>query len=103
MSAGEVVLEVLGAGGWVRVGSIGEAEPCGSFTSHGPLRRDVIVFGWMEGRPGVWLSQAGVDVENEAVRGITSVGFDLLSDLREPLVLEDGPAERRRKIRLSLA
>jgi hypothetical protein len=55
----EVVLEVLGVDGWVMVGGVGEAEPPGSISSESGFDRQVYVFGWIDGAPGVWRSEFG--------------------------------------------
>lgn len=74
---------ITGNAAWVSIGSVCENEPPGSITSKPPYApREVFVFGWYEGGPGVWRSIGGVDVETAAVREITSVGFELLADLR---------------------
>lgn len=73
------------AGEWERLGSVSEVEPPGSISSRSGEAREVYVFGWLEGVCGVWRSVAGVDVENDAVREVTSLGFDLVSDLAQPL------------------
>ena len=80
----EVILETEAEDGWSRIGSQSEVEPPGSFDTEGPVGREVILFGWYEGKAGVWQSRAGIDQANAAVRVIDSIGLDLLSDLAEP-------------------
>jgi hypothetical protein len=90
----QVVLEVQrgpnGMGPWAQVGSVAEAEPAGSVHSDEPDGfRYVYLFGWLpDGQrppghlvPGVWISVLGVDVENEAVREVSSVALRQLADL----------------------
>lgn len=81
MGGPEVVLEAKGASGWVRAGSVGDAEPPGSLSSAEPNGRQVYIFGWWEGAPGVWRSHGGLDAGNDALRAITTSGFDRLADL----------------------
>jgi hypothetical protein len=95
----EVVLEVQrgpGVGPWAQVGSVADFEPPGSLHSDEPDGyRYVYLFGWLpDGQrpagnlvPGVWISVLGVDVENEAVRDVSSVALRQLADLA------DGPYE----------
>lgn len=73
---------------WARVGSIGEVEPVASFKSESVDQRRVFLFGWLDGKPGVWESKAGLDVETEAVRALDSLGIEQLSDLAEPFHLK---------------
>jgi hypothetical protein len=50
----------------------------------------------------VWESVAGFDVETAAVREITSLGLELLSDLSEPYELEIIRKGLRMPVRFSL-
>jgi hypothetical protein len=80
----EVVLEVRQPSGWHRVGSVSELEPPGSLHSEEPDGyRYVYLFGWWQDTPGVWISVGGVDVGNDAVREISTVGLRQLADLSE--------------------
>ncbi len=80
----EVVLEVKTTEGWEVVGGVSEVEPPGSFTSRSGDAREVYMFGFYEGGPGVWLSVGGWDTNNDAVREVHSLGWDRVSDLAEP-------------------
>jgi hypothetical protein len=79
----EVVLELRSTGAWHRVGSVGEAEPPGSFSAEVGGRREVYVFGWLAdgSGPGVWRSTSGVDLESPAFRAVLSAGLELIADL----------------------
>jgi hypothetical protein len=70
------------AGAWQEVSSVSANEPTGSISSDDPTtgRRQVFVFGWLDGAPGVWRSRAGFDVANDAIREIHTTGLDLLTD-----------------------
>jgi hypothetical protein len=69
------------AGTWQEVSSVNAVEPTGSISSDPTTgRRQVFVFGWLDGAPGVWRSRAGFDVANPAVRVIHTAGLDLLTD-----------------------
>jgi hypothetical protein len=98
----EVVLEVLGAPGWIRVGGVGPDEPPGSMSLNDWDGRDVVMFGWWEGIPGIWRSVGGVDVETGSWREIHSLGLEQLSDLAQPYVRDYGLAGARRRIRWRL-
>lgn len=82
--AEEVLVETLAPGGWVSIGTVSEVEPPGSMSSFDDEGRRVLVFGWWDGKPGVYQSRAGFDIETEAFRQIETLGLDLLSDLTEP-------------------
>jgi hypothetical protein len=84
----EVLMEAQTAQGWTRIGSVSEVEPPGSLSHTGPGGRQVLMFGFYDGAAGVWESQLGFDVENSAVREITTLGLERLSDLAEPFYLE---------------
>jgi hypothetical protein len=80
----EVVLEIHVEGQWKRVGSVAEFLPGGSISSEEPDGRQVYIFGWVAGDgPAVWRSTGGFDVENPAIREISSVGLDRLADLHQ--------------------
>lgn len=81
-------MEAQTPNGWVRIGSVGEAEPPGSISSDEVGGRRLMMFGWHQDSPGVWESTAGFDVENAAVRAITSLGLEQLSDLAKPYYVE---------------
>ncbi len=82
---GAVMLEVAGPdGGWTRIGTVGPGDPAGTFTSEGPDGRDLYVFGWRDGAPGLWRSTAGADVATGAARAYVTAGLALVSDLAVP-------------------
>jgi hypothetical protein len=68
------------AGAWQEVSSVSANAPTGSISSDEPPRRQVFVFGWIDGTPGVWRSRIGFDVADAAVRVIHTTGLDLLTD-----------------------
>jgi hypothetical protein len=76
------VMQVTQGEEWRELESVGQ-DLMGSFTdtTHG---RDVLLFGWRDGQVGVWRSEGGYDQELAGLRGVTSLGLELLSDLREP-------------------
>jgi hypothetical protein len=87
MSAVVLELHRRSKGEWEQVGIVDEAQPPGSISSRSGAAREVYVFGWLDGAPGVWRSTGGVDVANDLMRAIASEGFDRLSDLTEPYEL----------------
>jgi hypothetical protein len=82
------VIFELDLGGWQQMGALEEMETCGSITSLDPDGRQVILFGWINGEPGVWQSMGGIDLANDAIREIHSLGLVPLADLNA------GPYER---------
>lgn len=96
-----VVMEMDHVGGWVKIGaSLTPDDPPGSISSHESLGRQVYVFGFHEGKAGVWRSAGGFDFEEGLGRTITSLELVLVADL------EQGPHEMtvhhpvRRDVRL---
>lgn len=85
----EVVFEIKHDDTWLKLASMASTEPPGSLTSVEPDGRQVFLTGWLDGIPGLWRSQHGVDFEVAGGLGriITSEGFDLVKDVRE------GPVE----------
>jgi hypothetical protein len=81
---GAVVLEVLVGGRWRRVGGIGPAQHPGSVSSDDPGDRQVFVFGYVFGSPGLWRSVAGWDAADPATRVVVTSGLTRLSDLAVP-------------------
>lgn len=81
----QVRFEVKSPTTWVYAGSVSEVEPAGSLSSYEPAGRQVYLFGWLDGRPGVWRAHGGIDAENQTVREIVTSQFDQLSDLARPL------------------
>jgi hypothetical protein len=71
---------------WKRVDPpLGEDDPTGSMSSEPPEGdRDVFMFGFYEGAPGVWRSKLGLDIETAHIRALASVELEQLSDLAEP-------------------
>lgn len=86
----EVFVAMLKADGqWMELPSMRETDfPPGLMSSYDLGGRQVILFGFLDGKPGVWRSRFGVDVEIGPGRLITSAGLDRLADLTE------GPFER---------
>jgi hypothetical protein len=78
-----VVMEMENGRGWGAIGPpLRPSDPPASISSDAPLGREVYVFGFHEGTPGVWRSVAGLDAEVGATRVITSTALELLADLR---------------------
>ena len=102
------MVETLTPQGWAGIGSVSEVEPPGSMSTDSALGRRVIVFGWYQGKAGVYESRGGYDVESEAFRQIESLGLDLLSDLSQPYEFDVERPGRTRpgrtiRVRCSLA
>ena len=68
---------------WTQVGMVGQADMLGSMTDT-TNGRDVLLFGWQTGVPGVWRSSAGIDQTVGSLRKLETTGVELLSDLSEP-------------------
>lgn len=84
----ELLVEVQTPDGrWQATGSIKAGMAPGSIADEGPVGRQMYVFGWIEGRVGVYRSVAGVDYGNDAFRAVTSLELSLVSDLSEPCEL----------------
>jgi hypothetical protein len=83
-----LVEQQVGVAPWRWLGAISPSDQPGSITDHAYGKRQVVVFGWRDGRPGVWLSLAGLDVETGPDRVVHSAGWETLADLN------DGPHER---------
>lgn len=79
----KIKIEVTQGQGWSQVGEITQGEVMGSMTdcTHG---RDVLLFGFQNGMPGVWKSPFGFDYQLGELRGVTAIGLEELSDLIEP-------------------
>lgn len=92
------------AGRWVDAGAVAEAEPPGSLSSTPPGQaRQVFVFGWWEGGPGVWRSQAGVDVASPAIREVHTSGLERLADLESgPFQMEVWVKRRAAQVRFAV-
>lgn len=98
----EVVLEAFTGTPrqWRRVGGVSEPEPLGSISWSEAAGRQVYLFGFRDGRPGVWRSADGVDVANTAVREVITTGLVPVSDLAEPHEL---PSDGGRQVRFRLS
>jgi hypothetical protein len=95
-----VFFEIYRAGNWRRMGALAEMEACGSVTSHDPDGRQVFLFGWLDGSPGVWRSVGGIDMANDAFREVHTLGLERLADLttgpfERPLVTQAGTVRAR--------
>lgn len=73
---------------WRVLGTIGDGDREGSMSSITPAGRQIYVFGWRDGLPGVWRSESGIDVETGDIRVVSSFGWEEISDLEEPLELD---------------
>ena len=60
----------------------------GSLSSHPATGREVYLFGWINGQPGVWRSEGGADVAIDVRRVVLTDGLIPLSDLKEPFHLK---------------
>lgn len=70
---------------WMPLATLRESDPPGSISSDDPDGREVIVFGFHDGEPGVWRSRAGFDVADAVARTVFAVeGLEQISDLAEP-------------------
>lgn len=98
----EVVVEIEKPDGeWHRVGSVSEVEPPGSISSDDPAGRNVYVFGWHQGRVGVW-HVWGVDLATPAFRQVLGA-LEPVSDLSETYVQRINKSERGRMyVRITL-
>jgi hypothetical protein len=97
-----VVLETLVEGQWRTIAALDPTDPPGSFSSH-VQGRQVWMFGFWEGQPGVWLSVAGFDVASEILRAVSTVGLEQVSDLSEPWeATVVNPTGQRYQVRVSL-
>lgn len=81
-----IFMQPHGHSEWHRVDpALTPQDPTGSMSSEPPEGdRDLFMFGFYEGAPGVWRSKAGVDIETSDVRAMVSTGLERLSDLSEP-------------------
>lgn len=67
---------------WKRFGqSLGPGDPPGSLSSNEPDGRQVYLFGYHDGAPGVWHSVSGVDIEDPRTRRVFSAGLVRFADL----------------------
>jgi hypothetical protein len=80
------IVTELWADRWREIGQLEEGS--GSLSSQEADGRQVYVFGFQDGKPGVWKSESGVDIEVGADRLLVTSGLIPLSDLQEPYVLE---------------
>lgn len=80
-----VVFESRTPDGWAVVGRLANrpSTPLGSISSEPPnAPRQVFLFGWQHGIPGVWRSLGGIDTADSNKRRVETVGTELLGDLR---------------------
>jgi hypothetical protein len=68
---------------WTPTGEVGPDDMLGSFSDLFS-GRDVYLFGWREGIPGLWRAVGGVDQEVGELRKIETTGLEPVSDLIEP-------------------
>ncbi len=83
----EVVVSALDQGEWRRFDAVAAGGALGSigYADEGGRQR-LLVYGWEDGRPGVWRSPVGRTIEpNEPV--FSAAGLELVADL------SDGHAE----------
>ena len=101
-----VVIEVeQWAGEWRKVDPpVAEQDRMGSFSSIEESGREVYLFGFRDGSPGVWRSLAGVDAETERLRAVVPLaGLEQLSDLAEPFEIDvQLPRTGKRRVRFRL-
>jgi hypothetical protein len=88
-----VLLEVQHepGGEWRPVGTVDVTTLPGSLVSgaYGGSPRQVYMFGFVDGRPGVWRSRGGADAAvTPAVQAVAAVAWQGLSDLAVPYELE---------------
>lgn len=87
----EVLIEVrTRSGHFARVATLSESDHPGSISSDEASGRQVYLFGFVDGRPGVWRSELGIDRATPTTRVIESTNFVFLADL------ERGPYELTR-------
>lgn len=87
---------------WQQVGPpVTQAGDPGSVTREEPSGRQVYLFGFQDGRPGVWISSFGGDAATRQQRTIVSSGLEQLSDLTQPFELP--PARSTLAIRSDMA
>jgi hypothetical protein len=79
----KIRVEVTQGQGWRDLVAVEDTGLMGSMTDT-TSGRDVILFGWHQGEPGVWRSSGGFDYEVAELRGVDSLGLEHLSDLSEP-------------------
>jgi hypothetical protein len=81
-----IYMQPHGQSMWHRVDPpLGENDPTGSMSSEPPEGdREVFLFGFYDGKPGVWRSEGGIDIEISKLRALMSLGLERLSDLAVP-------------------
>lgn len=75
-----VVVQVRRGGEWADAGAVPESQ-AGSLSSDDPAGRQLFIFGWLDGVPGVWRSESGADLERGSIRLVLSDGVTRLADL----------------------
>jgi hypothetical protein len=68
---------------WVETGLVGPDDMLGSFTDL-TSGRDVYVFGWHDGMPGLWRAVGGTDEEFGELRKISTFDLELVTPLINP-------------------
>jgi hypothetical protein len=68
---------------WQEAPSVGPGDMLGSLTdlTNG---RDILLFGWRDGAPGLWRAVGGTAQEFGELRKLETLGLELISDLHEP-------------------
>lgn len=87
---------------WETVGSgVGPGDMLGSFSDE-TSGRDLYLFGWRDGQPGLWRSQGGYDESFGELRKTTTYGTELVSTLMTPYeMVIVHPSQGMMRIRLS--
>lgn len=68
---------------WIELEPVGPRDMLGSVTDE-TNGRDLLLFGWQDGVPGLWRAVGGTDQEFGQLRRIETLGLELISDLAEP-------------------
>ena len=78
----KMTVETFAGVGWLPIGvTVSPDGPPGSLSSQEPAGRQVYVFGWHDGRCGVWRSVGGADVATLHQRVIATAGLEQIADL----------------------
>ncbi len=83
----KIVVEAQAPSGkWLEAFRVMPGMQLGSLSSESGVVREVYVFGFEpeSGRPGLWVSRLGMDMELGTQRRIDTSGLDLLSNLETP-------------------
>jgi hypothetical protein len=68
---------------WESTGSVGADDMLGSFSDL-TSGRDVYLFGWRDGVPGLWRAMGGADEQVGEFLKIETLGLEPVSDLIDP-------------------